>query len=901
MSEIPRTDARPGPTCRPFVRLPGLHSAGGLCGARAKRSRTNTPALGSKVEGVQAAVEQTFASDHFGTAAINDVISKLGALEPELSFETIKKPFEELLANATAIRDGLIPDPSTAAFKPHFGTEAVVNLVNALGDWVQGGMDMETLQSTLADVKASLSAFVSLSPGHEFGDVASSTLKSITQLQGMLGSGVEAGGVAGPIVSLVLLAAAAVLAGGLLLTADLSDPDGELSVPKRYSPEANEAYLSTRPLMVWQRIAKVSAGFAKFFVALQIDKQLGKEMENEAVRAAQLRNTIEELGPTYVKVAQALSTRVDMLTPQYFKEIERLQDRVPTFDDAIAYQAIEQELGRPVSDVFERLSPSPVASASLGQVYRGKLRGGDEREVAVKVQRPGVLCQVSLDLYVMRILATTVIKSWQASQTDYAALIDEWAVRFFQEMDYEQEAKNAIQFKKDMASLEGIVVPDFYEDLCTRKVLVSEWIEGEKLSESSAPDVKELCNTLLNAYLIQLLDTGFLHADPHPGNLIRTPEGKICIIDYGLMTTITKEQRDNLVDYIAKLTTQDWEGVAYALQGLGFIPKGAPDPVESGLVEPLGFVFSQLVKGGGARDMAKRIRANPGITKVRQQLDDLSNDYPFQVPTFFALILRAFSVIEGIALRVDPEFSIVMACFPYMSRRLLTDNSPRMNQILKGMLYGKKQRLDVERLQTMSDGLKSFTVDGLQNRSNKAGPIVDSTVKEALLVLFSAKGSYLQDLLVDEMVAAVDALSRESLSRIFTSYLGSIPVTAALRTADALGPLRPFALPFITPAEVVQRLAPAVATTAEDQEALSVVRGLFEIFQQIDSTTQSMPDSRFVSQAAEELSPILPELLPGVARTGELFARRFLSRVIMRAANVLDSTDEFNQSMNALD
>jgi aarF domain-containing kinase len=224
-----------------------------------------------------------------------------------------------------------------------------------------------------------------------------------------------------------------------------------------------------------------------------------------------LRRAIEKLGPAYVKVAQALSTRVDILSPSYLAEIERLQDRVPTFSDTTAWNAIAEGLG-PVEATFAKLSPSPVAAASLGQVYKGVLLpalGG--HAVAVKVRRPGVQAQVALDLHIMRQVAVAA-RRLPSVRSNWAGVIDAWAVSFLEEMDYELESDNARRFKADVAAeqLSGIVVPEVYQ--ATAGVLVSEWIDGEKLSESRSGDVRELCNTLLNSYLVQLLDTGFLHA-----------------------------------------------------------------------------------------------------------------------------------------------------------------------------------------------------------------------------------------------------------------------------------------------------------------------------------------------------------------------------------------------------
>lgn len=845
-----------------------------------------------------------------------------------------------LSSSLATLTQNLLPDSEATTVAPHFGSQAFSQLFDAVSQWLTSGLsgsgwNSEVLETALSGLQGTVQALGMPSLSGDSIDVLGMVSSTLTQVQDALHNGqaplseLQVPEFAASLGSVVLLSAAAVLLLRLVAESDDVSSMPEDEIPKQYSPEALAEYFSKRKAVTWKRSAFVLAEISQFVLAFYIDKWTGQLEANKAQRAAQLRTTIERLGPTFVKVAQAISTRVDMLSESYMAEIAKLQDRVPPFDSNVARSVLEAELGRKVDDVFSSLSETTVASASLGQVYRGILRpeyGGGE--VAVKVQRPRVLAQVALDLHVIRELSA-LLKRIPQARFDFVPIIDEWATRFFQEMDYKQETVNAATFKKHMRDLEGIVVPEFYPNLATRKVLVSQWIEGEKLSESNASDIRELCNTLLNCYLIQLLDTGFLHADPHPGNLIRTPEGKICILDFGMMTEITPIQRDNLVEYIANITMEDWEGVAMSLKHLGFIPQGAPDPREAGLIEPLRVVFTQLKKGGGVKrfrelrknpEKLKEWRKNAEISKMARDLEDLSRKYPFKIPSFFALILRAFSVIEGIALGSDQDYAIVQECFPYLSKRLLTDNTPRTNKVLRGLLYGNKKRMNVERFRTLTTAVREFTVDGLRmddfmqeqglrpRRSaqtsivqrNKA-PVVDATMRDALQVLFSPRGSYLQELLVDELVAAVDAMSREALSQVFAMYLGSLPATATFRAVEALGPFRTFLFPFLTPAELVARLAPAVAVTKEDEEALSVVRGVFQIVEDVGITMQALSDRQTTSRAFQELTPLAPELLPGIARIGELFVRRFLSRVVLRLANALDSSSDFEQSMRALD
>ncbi|MEW5303771.1 MAG: hypothetical protein WDW36_006430 [Sanguina aurantia] len=688
--------------------------------------------------------------------------------------------------------------------------------------------------------------------------------------------------------------------------ADFPPPSDTLS--HDYDPEQMAEYFRRRPVEVLTRASTLLKEITAFGLPLLVDLWTGKVQENEALRARQLRTTIERLGPAYVKVAQAISTRVDLLTPAYYSQIQLLQDRVPPFPCETAKEVMAKAFNRPLDTVFSSVSEKPVAAASLGQVYRCTLQpelgGGD---VAVKVQRPGVLEAVSLDLYLMRNVALIMQKTLKLS-ADWAAVIDGWALRFLHEMDYLREAQNSVTFKAQMAGLEGIMVADHYPALTNLEVLTTQWVEGEKLSESNADDVRELCNTLLNCYLIQLLDTGLLHADPHPGNLIRTPDGKICILDFGLMTEVTPAQRIALVEYIAHLSTEDWYQVALDLKTLGFVPPESGDPREIGLVEPLSNILKQLLGGGGA--------AKVNIDKVASELEELGRRYPFQIPPFFALVIRAFSVIEGSALRVDPDYAIVKECFPYLARRLLSDDSPRTKKLLRDLLYGGKSRLDVARLVKLADGFGAFTTDGLllakpavafdslgESGSSGALPVapmpiqgmasafqsssgakyvrtsarlgggtsdtlLDPAVVEALKVVFSKQGSYVQELFVEEMVAAVDAVGRNSISQVVRGLLGSLPATLTTSTVNAMGPLRSVLLPVPTPVELLSRLVPAVAITEADQEALGMVRALGDLSQRLPPVSVDSSTPATLLRAARELQPLLPALLPGLLHTG---------------------------------
>jgi aarF domain-containing kinase len=284
--------------------------------------------------------------------------------------------------------------------------------------------------------------------------------------------------------------------------------DAETGLPYVYNPIALQKFFRQRPLAVATRIwqlLNVGGGFA---ITMLLDRLLQRTMNNpdlEVQRAAELRDLLTSLGPFYIKVGQALSIRPDVLSPRSMVELQKLCDKVPSYDSKIAFAMLESELGKSVDELFTQISPEPVAAASLGQVYQATLRDtGDV--VAVKIQRPAVLETVSLDLYLARemgMIARTIPALVQ--RIDPVALLDEFAFRFYQELDYNLECLNGIRIAKDMSVLPMVVIPKNYPQYTARRVHVAEWIDGEKLSQSTADDVSSLVNLGVITYMTMLL------------------------------------------------------------------------------------------------------------------------------------------------------------------------------------------------------------------------------------------------------------------------------------------------------------------------------------------------------------------------------------------------------------
>lgn len=560
-------------------------------------------------------------------------------------------------------------------------------------------------------------------------------------------------------------------------------------LPLEYDPDALKAYFARRPQVATRRMVQLAGAFSGFVGGYLYDLARGTVKENEIARAIQLREIITSLGPFYIKLGQALSIRPDILSPGAMVELQRLCDKVPSFDSKIAFLTMEVEYGgKSVEEIFVDITPEPLAAASLGQVYKATLRSNG-KSVAVKVQRPGVLETVSLDLHLARELGYQIKKiPFLAERTDLVALLDEFASRFFDELDYVKECTNGIQIREQMKHIKQVVVPFNYPEFTTRRVFVSEWIDGEKLSQSKADDVQDLVNVGVTAYLTQLLDTGFFHADPHPGNLIRTLDGKLAILDFGLMTQITDDQKFGMIEAISHLVHRDYQGIGDDFKRLDFIPEEVD---VTPIIPALTNVFNMALAGGGAKSI--------NFQALASDLAQITFEYPFRIPPYFALIIRAIGVLEGIALVGNPGFAIVDEAYPYISKRLLTDDSPRLREALRYMIYGKSNVFDVERLIDLLQALESFQAKGdatstststelalasgiPASAATAAGAPSGRDAREALRFLFSKDGEFFRQFLLEEVVKGADCLGRDAARELaFTVGLRGSSVPNLLR------------------------------------------------------------------------------------------------------------------------
>ncbi|WP_448379613.1 ABC1 kinase family protein [Gloeomargarita sp.] len=537
---------------------------------------------------------------------------------------------------------------------------------------------------------------------------------------------------------------------------------GRLEQMRRYDPAAIAAYYRWRPGRVVGRLLQVGVAMLSFLAALAWDHLTGQEERRRPQRAAQLRRLMTQLGPTFIKVGQALSTRPDLVRRDYLEELTLLQDQLPPFPNELAFALIERELGRPVTELYRELSPEPVAAASLGQVYRGRLPSG--QEVAVKVQRPGLIPILTLDLYILRWLAH-VIQPWLPihMQDDLSLIVDEFGEKLFEEIDYLNEACNAEKFADNFRNDPTVKVPKIYWGWTSHRVLTLEWIHGYKLTDASVVQkagipMHQFVQIGVRAGLKQLLEFGFFHADPHPGNLFLTPDGRLAYIDFGMMDQLTQAAKEQLADALVHLVNKDYWELAQDFVRLGFLPPGTDiKPI----VPALESLWQKAV-GTQLRDFR--------FKNATDQFSDLMYRYPFRVPAHFALIIRSLITQEGIAMSLDPNFRIVDAAYPYVAQRLLTGETPEFRRRLLEVLF-KDNRFQWQRLESLLAAAEGAEGMDLQ-------PVLGS----ALSYLFSQEGEFLRQQLILALTED-DRLHLAEVGRLWQLVRGQIRPRALLELA----------------------------------------------------------------------------------------------------------------------
>lgn len=454
-------------------------------------------------------------------------------------------------------------------------------------------------------------------------------------------------------------------------------------LPVEYDAQVMNAFFHDKYFLVTSRALEILSQIIPYATRLFIWEYLirGKIGSHEGLQtkyAKELKELLTRLGPCFIKLGQALSIRPDLLPSPFLFELQKLCDAVPSFPTEQALGMIEAELGSSVLSTFDGLDPSiePIAAASLGQVYKVSLKEDPGVELGLKVQRPDMKYYVLRDLFIVRKVASAMqwLKQRITRQRPFdVALVDNFAKCTMQELDYLNEAKNQQHFRDVMLTRLGgsVYVPEVYHEWTTRKVLVTEWIPGEKLAASPPSTINRLIPAGLECFLLQLLETGLFHADPHPGNLLVTKDGRLALIDFGLVAEVPIQDTATMTRTIVHLMEGNVPGLVEDAIDLGFLPpevdKASLTPVLQKVFDSAQLAVTDDIKAGLNFQAVQGRRKQ--FMAVSYDLNKVFYTYPFLVPDYFALITRAMIVLEGIALTGDPNFDLFRSAYPYGLKR----------------------------------------------------------------------------------------------------------------------------------------------------------------------------------------------------------------------------------------
>lgn len=387
----------------------------------------------------------------------------------------------------------------------------------------------------------------------------------------------------------------------------------------------------------------------------------GYSEEKRAARrrrqAVWIRESLLELGPTFIKVGQLFSTRADLFPTEYVEELSKLQDKVPAFSFEQVKEIIQQDLGKPIEELFLSFDPIPLAAASLGQVHKARLKSGEE--VVVKVQRPGLHQLFTIDLAILKQITRYFQNHprWGKGR-DWMGIYEECSRILWQEADYLNEGRNADTFRRNFRGVDWVKVPRVYWRYTSPRVLTLEYLPGIKISnyealEAAGLDRKRLARLGARAYLQQVLNDGFFHADPHPGNLAVAPDGSLIFYDFGMMGTLKANVKEKLVEMLFAITEKNADKVIAALVDLGALQM-PEDP--SSVRRALQFLLDNFVD---------KPFEEQSISQISEELYEIAYDQPFRFPATFTFVMRAFSTLEGVGKGLDPDFNFMEVAQPF--------------------------------------------------------------------------------------------------------------------------------------------------------------------------------------------------------------------------------------------
>ncbi len=512
-------------------------------------------------------------------------------------------------------------------------------------------------------------------------------------------------------------------------------------------------WLIVRPWVWIPRVTQILISLSTLALMI-LTKGSKKDEQVQKQLAKNLLAKLNELGPCFIKVGQALSTRPDLVKRDWLEELTKLQDNLPAFSHEKALSIIKEELGSSSDDLFEEFPNQPIAAASLGQVYKARLYGN--YFVAVKVQRPGLEFILRRDLVIIKVLSVIISPILPLNLgVGLGEIIDEFGRSLFEEIDYKKEADNAERFAKLFSDNPCVTIPRVERMLSSQRVITTSWIEGTKLRdrfelEEENINPAAIIRTGVISGIQQLLEFGYFHADPHPGNMFAIGGmtgdlGHLAYVDFGMMDTITKHDRITLIGAIVHLINKDYNSLAKDFQNLGFLKDGKDiEPIVPALEEVLGQALGKEV-------------GSFNFKVITDRFSELMFDYPFRVPARFALIIRAVVSQEGLALNLDPKFKIIAVAYPYVAKRLLAGETQEMLELLLEVIFDSEGRVRIDRLESL---LNVLTAES-SNENRKIIPIAGAGIK----LLLSESGSIIRSNLLLNLIKD-ERLSTEELKQL---------------------------------------------------------------------------------------------------------------------------------------